>query len=512
MLRVLCLTIVFFVIGCSSIQPNLIKKINEYQYRNLDLNFYESISLIHTYSVESLEIAYDKLFCTDLANCQNNIDNIKNNPLFSGFDLSKKPIVNNNLGIKEVNLYRIIYYTKGQDNLEESVSGGIYYPNTNKIKGVILFFHPTFFSKSSVSTYDINNSVNKSVAAIFAANGYIVLYPDYIGMGKNRNKVHPYVLYPQVNAIDGLSILQASQNFISHKININIKDKIPLYITGYSEGSSYVLWFSRLYQEKKDFFDKFNKTHYTLKKVVPISGAYNLSEVTWNYLFSNNNTFNSSTYKISNSLITSLLKPPLLSLALLSYGYYGESANYEKVFNLDFFNMNCSFGFISNCKINESNLNLSQLLLLESSVVTNLPSSDNAFEIYLVGKINNSANYTINNGIYTIFTNNIKPLVNKNLINNSKLLSLLQEGDIYYWHSEVPTVLITLKRDSVVSPLNTNYAYVGMLENNSRNLQQIIVDNDKINNKLIGLMPSMEVDHTNGFTYLFILALKQFDN
>lgn len=510
MVRIFWLIIVVFVIGCSTLQPDLIKKTNKYSYRDLSLNHYESVSLIHTYSIESLQNAYNKLFCTNIANCQNNINNIKNNLLFEGFDLNKKPILNNMLGIKEVNLYRIIYHTKGQDGLDEIVSGGIYYPNTNKIKGVILFFHPTFFAKSSVSTYDVNNSVNKAVAAVFAANGYIVLYPDYLGMGINRHKVHPYVLYPQVNALDGLSIIQASEKFIMDKIHN--KTRIPLYVTGYSEGSAYALWFSRLYQEKADFFNKLNKTNYSLKKVIPISGAYNLSEVTWKYLFSNNNTFNREIYKTSNSLITSLLKPPLTSIALLSYGYYGESANYAKVFNLNFFNMNCAVEFISNCNINESNLNLSQLLLLESSIVTNLANTDNAFEIYLVGKINNAANYTIsNNGIYTILTNNIRPLVNNNLLNNSNLLSLLEEGDIYYWHSEVPTILLTLKRDSVVSPLNSEYAYFGMLANNSQNLQQIILDNSQIDNKLLELVPGIEVDHTNGFTYLFIIALKQFD-
>ena len=159
MLRILWLTIIVFIIGCSAIKPNFVRQVNKYQYQDLSLNSYESVSLIYTYSVESLQNSYDKLFCTDLSNCHDNIINIKNNPLFNGFDLTKKPMLNNNLGIKEVNLYRIIYHTKAQDGLDETVSGGIYYPNTKKIKGVILFFHPTFFAKSSVSTYDINNSV-----------------------------------------------------------------------------------------------------------------------------------------------------------------------------------------------------------------------------------------------------------------------------------------------------------------------------------------------------------------
>jgi hypothetical protein len=516
MLRMFIFIIACIIIGCSSIEPQFVKKNNSYNYRDLSLNKQESIIFIHTYAIESLENSYEKIFCTSLNDCYGNISNVKNDANFKGFDLSKKPILNNELNIKSVDLYRVTYHTKGQNGEDELVSGGIYYPNITKprgkIKGVILFFHPTFFAKNSVSSYDINNPINKSVAALFAANGYVVLYPDYVGMGINHEQVHPYVLYPQVNAIDGLSIIQASQNFIKNKLQL--ASDIPLYVTGYSEGSAYVLWFSRLYQEQTDFKSKLDNSGYKLKKVIPIDGAYNLSEVTWKYLFSNNNTFNSDVYRTSNSLITGGLKPPLITIALVSYGFYAESANYINIFNPEFFNMYCSLQFASNCNINnESNINLSQLLKLESSTVINLPQGDNAFEIYIVNKINNSANHKINNnGIYTLFTNNIKPLVNNDLQQNQKLITLLYQGDVYYWHSEIPTVLLTLRRDSVVSPLNSEYAYIGMLADGSKNLQYIIVDNDLIENKFSKFIPSTEVDHLNGFAYLFIVALKQFDN
>ncbi len=513
-----CLIILMCSVGlfaCSSINPTYIAKSNTYVLHTIAPTTVESVSLIYTYNTTTLEHQYENSFCTNLVDCSYNINNIKNATMFDGFDLTTQPIQNNKHGIKTIDLYRILYTTPGQNGESEIVSGSIYYPNTatNKIKGIILFFHPTFFAKSSVSSSEPNNKVNRTVAAIFTSQGYIVVAPDYIGMGYNKKIIHPYVLYPQVNAIDGLSILKASHEFLStHNMLPPAKNnKIPLFVTGYSEGSSYALWFSRLYQEQTKFKNEFNQTNFDLKLVVPISGAYDLSGVIYNFLFSNNNTFNSSVYKTSNSLISGALKPSLSTNALMSYAYYSESGNYSKVFNPDFFNMNCTLQLNSNCEIESKQFNLQQILYVESKDVI-YPIPDNSLDIYIVNKINNAATYKVNNGrIFTFWTNSVLPLVNPDLRNDIMLQNLLSAGNVYYWHSDIPTTLITLSRDSVVSPINTEYAYRGMMENNSTNLHKIEVDNSLIRNRFSIILPDFEVDHLTGFFYLFIVAEKQFD-
>ncbi|MFN8770384.1 MAG: alpha/beta hydrolase family protein [Neisseriaceae bacterium] len=510
------LLIVCIICSCSSIKPEYVVQKTNYQVRNVPLSNLESSELVFVYNTESLEYGYEHMFCTNLIHCKSNIENVKNNPYFGGFDLSKRPIKDNLYSIESISLYRIIYTTIGQFGESELVSGAIYYPeiSKNKIKGVVLFFHPTFFAKSSVSSYDPKNRVNRSIAALFASYGYIVLYPDYIGMGYNRKQVHPYVLYPKVNALDGLSILTASQQFlIRNNLLPDKHHKIPLFLTGYSEGSAYAMWFSRLYQEQANFKNVFDKTNYELRLVAPISGAYNLSNVTYNYLYSNINTFNTDVYRVSNSLVSSMLKPALLADALISYAYYSESGNYNKVFNPDFFAMNCTLSFNSGCQINKhTRNNLLNILSIESKDV-NFPMVDNSLDLYIVNKIYNSAVYKINNdAIFTLWTNSALPLVSAEILNSEKLMKLMSEGDIYYWKSSIPTVLITLKRDSVVSPLNTDYAYNGMLANGSKNIDKIEIDNGLIKNKLIFGMPEFEVDHLTGLFYLFIIARDQFDN
>jgi hypothetical protein len=515
-----CKKVITFIItiisicACSSIKPNYQAKINKYTLHHFKNTTFESTTLIYTYNTESLEKNYHAIFCSQLSNCEDNINNVKNTQEFGGFDLNKSPIKNNPYNIKTIDLFRITYSTTGQLNESEIVSGGIYYPNMpkDKIKGVVLFFHPTFFAKSSVNTYAPQNKVNRSLAALFAAQGYIVVTPDYIGMGYNKKQVHPYVLYPQINAIDGLSILTAAKKFLTNESKLpNNLNKTPLYLTGYSEGSAYALWFSRLYQEQPKFKTQLDKINFDLKLVAPISGAYNLSGVIYNYLFSNNNTFNKSEYAISNSLISGSLKAPLAADALVSYAYYSESSNYNNVFNPEFFSMGCTLQFDSSCSFNNKKLNLEQAFAIESKDLS-IPVADNLLDVLIVNKINNAASYkTNNNHMFTIWTNSIYPLVSTKLLHNSQLEYLMREGDVYYWKSDIPTTLITLKRDSVVSPINTEFAYRGMTENYSTNINKIEIDNNLIDNKLSSAIPSMEVDHLTGLFYLFIIAQKQFD-
>ena len=88
----------------------------------------------------------------------------------------------------------------------------------------------------------------------------------------------------------------------------------------------------------------------------------------------------------------------------------------------------------------------------------------------------------------------------------------MKQGDIYYWHSKIPTTLIYLHNDSVVSSYNSIFAYKGMTENGSENLYQISVENSLIKEKIAGFLPEFNVDHISGFLYLYLVALNQFNN
>ena len=400
--------VLILITGCSSVTPRTATTTtNTYPYKNHTNNIDNLINskLIYTYSSSELEKKYQASFCAGLKNCSNNISNIKNSHQFGNFDLDSHPIINNSYNIKNISLYRIIYRSKGQNGEIENVSGAVLIPDIPKPKGTILFFHPTFFSKTSTPSYESNGQIDIALAAVFAANGYIVVAPDYIGMGYNTNTFHPYVLYPQVNAIDGLNMLNATGEFLSM---LGYTDNnMPLFVSGYSEGGAYALWFSRLYQEQADFYNTLNHTPFKFKMVAPISGAYNLSNITFSYLFSDVGLFTKSNFNVQSSVMAATLKPALLADTLISYAYYSESGNYLKVFNPDFFNMECSLQYSYECQFDYKQQNLYEALSYESN------------DFLIVNKISNAASNKIYNGqMFSTQWNGIMPLINKDILTN----------------------------------------------------------------------------------------------
>lgn len=503
--RFFLIFITIIIYGCSSINPNYTTRNNNYNFTNKlppENNLISSLE-IHTYTTLDLEREYTKAFCGGLSDCSDNMSNIKNSPLFGGFDLSQKPITNNQLHISKVSLKRIIYTTSGVNNEIRTVSGAMFTPNIpyNEIKGVILFFHPTFFSKASVPSYSFDKRTDIALASIFTTAGYIVVAPDYIGMGIDKSTFHPYVLYPQVNALDGLSLLKATNILLSDKLALNKRRTLPLFIAGYSEGAAYSLWFSRLYQENQNFRSSLDKTNFKLKMVAPISGAYDLSGVTHDYLFSDIGIFTKSNFNVQSSIMAARLKPALLAYTLTSYAYYNENQDYYKVFNPDFFNMNCSLQYSYECKFGTNQLNLYETFNQEQD------------DVQIVNKISNAASHKVSNGMmFSDQWNSVLPLINQDLLKSPAFIKTLQNGDIYYWHSETPTSLIYLKNDSVVSSYNSIMALRGMSEKNSTNLKEIALDNSLIKENMVDALPAFDVDHITGFNYLFIIALNEFNN
>ncbi|MCC2625400.1 MAG: hypothetical protein K0R14_1273 [Burkholderiales bacterium] len=505
-MKILLSTFVFILsiclISCSSRHPEYIPQQNTYtfDYLNSSNGSLQNKSLISTFNVESIEQTYYTAFCAWLKNCSGNISNVKNSPLFGGFDLSQKPISQNKLGIKNINLYRLSYLTTGQNHELRKVSGAVFIPAipTNKIKGVVLYFHKTYFARTSTPSFDITNKSpdNAVIASVFATNGYIVIAPDYIGQGIDNTVPHPFILYPLVNANDGLSMLTATRKFLD---DMGLTTSLPLFITGFSEGASYALWFSRLYQEQARFKEQTDATNFKLTLVAPMSGAYNISNVTYNYLFDNVSTFSKDTYRAYSSVIAAKLKPGLFAFAMIGYAFYDKDNDCDKVLNHDFCAMKCTWQDQKKCNYKDKNMPLAEIF-------------NQSDDMEILNKIANAASLKYSNSkLFTGQTNNLIPLLNPAMINDKKFFDILRASDIYYWHSTVPTTLIYLKNDSVVSPYNTEYAYQGMLENKSTNLKKIEMDNNLIKADVVSYLPNFEAIHPISMPYLALIALKEFN-
>ncbi|HLX55215.1 MAG TPA: hypothetical protein VKR58_14825, partial [Aquella sp.] len=429
-----------------------------------------------------------------------NINNIKNSSLFDGFDLSQKPISNNKLGVKKVNLYRLSYTTTGQNHELRTVSGAVFMPDipTDKIKGVVLYFHKTFFAGTSTPSFDFTNKSpdNNTIASVFATNGYIVVAPDYVGQGIDTGVPHPFILYPLVNANDGLSILIAARKFLDQKA---FTSNLPLFLTGFSEGAGYALWFSRLYQEQPQFKQQTDATNFKLTLIAPMSGAYDISNVVYNYLFDNISILGKSIYRAYSSMIAAKLKPSLFAFAMNSYAFY-EGVDCDKVLTHNFCTMQCTWQSQEKCNYNGTHFSLTEVFKQTE-------------DMKILNTVANTAEYKYFDGsLFTGQTNNIKPLMNPNIINTPDLVNAFRHADIYYWHSTIPTTLIYLKLDSVASPYNTEYAYRGMLEKKSTNLKKIEMDNSLVKANVVDYLPDFDTDHPISLPYTALIALKEFNS
>lgn len=492
-----------YLASCSRRHPEYIPQSNTYtfNYLNSQNGNLQSESLVYTFNVESMEQTYHKAFCMGIKDCTSNINNVKNSPLFDGFDLSQKPISENKFGVKTVDLYRLSYITTGQNHELRTVSGAVFMPNmpTYKIKGIVLYLHKTFYARTSTPSFDITNKSpdNAIIASVFATNGYIVVAPDYVGQGIDTGVPHPFILYPLVNANDGLSILIAARKFLDQK---GLTQSLPLFLTGFSEGAGYALWFSRLYQEQPQFKQQTDATNFKLTLIAPMSGAYDISNVVYNYLSDNISVLGKSTYRAYSSIIAAKLKPSLFAFAMIGYAFYDQGGDCDKVLTHNFCTMQCTWQDQKNCDYNGKNINLTEIF-------------NQTEDMKILSAIANTAEYKYFDGsLFTSQTNNIKPIMNPKIVNTPNLVSAFRHADIYYWHSTIPTTLIYLKLDSVASPYNTEYAYRGMLENKSTNLKKIEMDNSLVKANVIDYLPDFDTDHPISLPYTALIALKEFNS
>ncbi len=144
-----------------------------------------------------------------------------------------------------VDFYYIKYWTVDPAGSPTEVSGAMMVPTggTPQCSGprpVVLYAHGTATS-SQYNIADISDPTNSAysesamIAAVFAAQGYIVVAPNYEGYDISTLGYHPY-LNAAVNADDMEDALTAARAALPHTFTPKTTDDGKLFITGYSEG------------------------------------------------------------------------------------------------------------------------------------------------------------------------------------------------------------------------------------------------------------------------------------
>jgi hypothetical protein len=146
-----------------------------------------------------------------------------------------------------VDFYYIKFWTVGAAGESTESSGALMVPTgaapaCSGPRPIVLYAHSTWTDKNA-NIADITNTANPSptnnespiVAAMFAAQGYIVVAPNYAGYDISTLGYHPYLDAAQQSG-EMIDALTAARTALPKTLSSATSDSGKLFITGYSEG------------------------------------------------------------------------------------------------------------------------------------------------------------------------------------------------------------------------------------------------------------------------------------
>jgi dienelactone hydrolase len=134
------------------------------------------------------------------------------------------------------------YWTVGGNDEAVSASGALMVPTgaapaCSGPRPVLLYGHGVWVDKTLniADITDPNNSEGALIAAMFAAHGYIVVAPNYVGYDTSNAAYHPF-LNADAQSKDMIDALAAARKALGHILAATTTDSGKLFISGYSQG------------------------------------------------------------------------------------------------------------------------------------------------------------------------------------------------------------------------------------------------------------------------------------
>ncbi|MBV9697566.1 MAG: prolyl oligopeptidase family serine peptidase [Gammaproteobacteria bacterium] len=170
----------------------------------------------------------------------------------------------------DILLYHIEYETVGGAEEPTSASAALLVPtgggsSCTGDRPIVLYAHGTS-TERSFNMADMQNSETLLLAAIFAAQGYIVVAPNYAGYDTSSLPYHPYLVADQQSK-DMIDALTAARTALPLASATLTRDDGRLYVTGYSQGGFVALATVKAMQA----------AGMQVKAAVPMSGPYALT-------------------------------------------------------------------------------------------------------------------------------------------------------------------------------------------------------------------------------------------
>lgn len=182
----------------------------------------------------------------------------------------------------DINIEKVSYSTVGAAGERTNATAALMLPSGDSAdcqgdRPILLYAHGTTTDRD----YDfsqVGNALNSGsaeanlIAANFAAQGYIVVAPNYAGYDDSELDYHPYLVAEQqatdmADALDSAREIIARQKRANDSDYVSIDDSGKLFISGYSQGGHVVMATARkLEQEGK-----------SVTAIAPSSGPYALA-------------------------------------------------------------------------------------------------------------------------------------------------------------------------------------------------------------------------------------------
>ncbi|GJG86522.1 lipase [Gemmatimonadetes bacterium T265] len=170
----------------------------------------------------------------------------------------------------DVQPYSVTYQTVGVDGALVTATGALYLP-ANQPAGttfpVLVYQHGTVTDRNAVPSRLAVGGEGELIGAAYAADGFAVVLPDYLGYGGSTAPFHPY-LHAATEASAAVDLLLAAK---SAALTLGTPlDAGQVFVTGYSQGGHAAAALQRALE--RDYAATF-----TVRASAPMSGPYDLS-------------------------------------------------------------------------------------------------------------------------------------------------------------------------------------------------------------------------------------------
>jgi acetyl esterase/lipase len=164
----------------------------------------------------------------------------------------------------DVAIYDVLYYTAWADGSPVVASGYLMVPVGAKSAVPLLAYdHGTRLEKARTWAF----RGEEAVCAFYAADGYLVAFPDYVGLRRGeRNHLYHHAATEAMATVD---LLRAAREFMPQ---IGLTWSEQLFITGYSQGGHAAMATHKYIQERL-------QGEFTVTASAPMSGPYDLAGV-----------------------------------------------------------------------------------------------------------------------------------------------------------------------------------------------------------------------------------------